>query len=313
MATLVQVPREEAEVKGKDVKKEAVKERGLCKEEEVKERDLCKEEEVKEKDLCKEEKVKEKDLCKEEVKEKGLCMEEEVKEKDLCKEEEVKEKYLCMEEVKVKNLNKEEVEEKNEQVEPKTGVAFTLSLESGKRLLATGVRKKKVMGLSFKIYAFGLYADHVNMKEVVRSKFPKMPEKPGQDMYDLVINSDFELSVRLVIVFRGLTMNLVRKQFDSGLGASIKKLSGEKHEELLSKVMERASDSIKLPVGSVIEITRFRGFTMQTKVKGEIVGELESELLCRAYISMYLGDEPLDEDAKESLGASIISLCSPDA
>ncbi|XP_031480645.1 chalcone isomerase-like protein 1 [Nymphaea colorata] len=287
MATLVEVHKEEVEVKEKDLKKE----------EEVKEKDLNKLEEVKEKDMKKEEEVKEKDLNKlEEVKENDLKKEEEVKEKDLNKLEEVKEKDLT--------------EEKVEEVEPKTGVAFPLTLENRKRLHATGLRKKKVMGISFKIYAFGLYADHVKMKEVIQSKFPKMPEKPEQDMYDLVINSDFEMTVKLVIVFRGLTMSLVRKQFDTGLGASIKKLSGEKHEELLSKVMERASDSIKLPVGSVIEITRFPGFVMQTKVKGEIVGGLESELLCRAYISMYLGDEPLDEDAKESFGASIISLCS---
>ncbi|KAF3793661.1 Fatty-acid-binding protein 1 [Nymphaea thermarum] len=282
MATLVEVHKEEVEVKEKDLKKEA--------EVEVKEKDLKKEEEVMEKDLNKLEEVKLNDLKKE----------EEVKEKDLNKLEEVKEK----------DLNEEEVEEKKEEIEPKTGVAFPLTLENGKRLHATGLRKKKVMGLSFKIYAFGLYVDHVKMKEVVQSKFPKMPEKPEQDMYDLIINSDFEMTVKLVIVFRGLTMSLVRKQFDTGLGASIKKLSGEKHEELLSKVMERASDSIKLPVGSVIEITRFPGFVMQTKVKGEIVGGLESELLCRAYISMYLGDEPLDEDTKESFGASIISLCS---
>lgn len=43
-------------------------------------------------------------------------------------------------------------------------------------------------------------------------------------------------------------------------------------------------------------------------VKGEIVSKVESELLCRAFIYMYLGDDPFDKDAKEKFGASMLSL-----
>lgn len=55
-------------------------------------------------------------------------------------------------------------------------------------------------------------------------------------MYQAVIDSDFGLTVRLVIVFSGLTMNMVKKNFDEGLGASIKKLTGgKKDDELANK------------------------------------------------------------------------------
>lgn len=55
-------------------------------------------------------------------------------------------------------------------------------------------------------------------------------------MYQLVIDSDVEMVVRLVIVFTGLPMSLVKKKFGDGLGASIKKLSGGiKDDELTSK------------------------------------------------------------------------------
>ncbi|KAI3868889.1 hypothetical protein MKX03_036418, partial [Papaver bracteatum] len=52
-------------------------------------------------------------------------------------------------------------------------------------------------------------------------------------MYQMVIDSDVGMIVRLVIVFGNLTMNMVKKNFDEGLGGSIKKLNGgKKNEEL---------------------------------------------------------------------------------
>ncbi|XP_031283672.1 fatty-acid-binding protein 1-like [Pistacia vera] len=72
--------------------------------------------------------------------------------------------------------------------------------------------------------------------------------------------------------------------------------------------MGQASDDMKLPSGSVIEISRLPGHILETKVKGELISRVESELLCRAYINMYLGDDPLDKEAKEKFGTSMLSL-----
>lgn len=104
--------------------------------------------------------------------------------------------------------------------------------------------------------------------------------------------------------------------------------------------MGEASDDIKLTAGSVIEITRLPGYTLETKgkdtmtksrifpcfsfdwvrnlttkncvwlvaVMGEVVSKVESELLCRAYIHMYLGDDAFDKDAREKFGVSLLSL-----
>lgn len=43
-------------------------------------------------------------------------------------------------------------------------------------------------------------------------------------------------------------------------------------------------------------------------VIGEVVSKVESELLCRAHVNMYLGDDPLDKDAKEKFGMSLFAL-----
>jgi hypothetical protein len=43
-------------------------------------------------------------------------------------------------------------------------------------------------------------------------------------------------------------------------------------------------------------------------VAGEVVSKVESELLSRAYIHMFLGDDALDKDAREKFGTYLLSL-----
>lgn len=209
------------------------------------------------------------------------------------------------------DVPKDEVKEEEVavEVETKSGVSFPVKLNDGKRLNSVGLRKKSMLGLGIKIYGFGMYADNEKLKDLLKSKIGKAPEKPTKEMFQVIIDSDVEIMVRLVIVFSSITMNMVKKNFDEGLGASIKKLNGgKKNEELSKKVMGEASDDIKLTSGSVIEISRLPGYTLQTKVIGEVVSSVESELLCRAYMHMYLGDDPFDKDAKEKFGRSLLSL-----
>ncbi|GMP29393.1 hypothetical protein CsSME_00004517 [Camellia sinensis var. sinensis] len=154
----------------------------------------------------------------------------------------------------------------------------------------------------------GIYADNETLKDLLRTKIGKAPTKPTKEMYQLVIDSDVGMLVRLVMVFSNLTMSMVRKNFDEVLGASIKKLTGGKNDELTKKIMGEASDDIKLTCGSIIEISRLPGYTLQTKVMDEVVSKVESELLCRAYTHMYLGDDPFDKEAKEKFGMTLLSL-----
>ncbi|KAK4409949.1 hypothetical protein Sango_0067900 [Sesamum angolense] len=79
---------------------------------------------------------------------------------------------------------------------------------------------------------------------------------------------------------KAVGLRKMRKNFDEGLGASIKKFTEGKNQELTKTIMVEASD-IKL-----------------TLVKDEIVSTVESEQLCRAYIYLYLGEEPLAKEGK---------------
>ncbi|KAF9590227.1 hypothetical protein IFM89_032005 [Coptis chinensis] len=202
------------------------------------------------------------------------------------------------------------------EVEPKTGVSFPVKLADGKQLNSVGLRKKSLLGV-------GLYADNEKLKELMRTKIGKAPAKPTKEMYQVVVDGDVGLTLRMVIVYGSLTMNMVKKNHEDCLGTSIKKLNGgRKDDELTNKVMGGASDAIKLSAGSVIEVTKSPGYVLQTKgkaivmhylvvvfhMKDEVVSTVENELLSRAYFHMYFGDDPVDKEAKENFGMSLLSL-----
>ena len=93
-----------------------------------------------------------------------------------------------------------------------------------------------VISLNVLQYYTGIYADNDKLKDLLNLKIGQSPAKPTDEIYQMVIDSDAEMVVKLVIVFSALTMSLVKKSFDEGLGASIKKLTGgKKNDELASK------------------------------------------------------------------------------
>ncbi|KAI3882476.1 hypothetical protein MKW92_003370 [Papaver armeniacum] len=196
---------------------------------------------------------------------------------------------------------KEEMKTKEENVHPNL-------TKYGCLLDAVGMRKKTILGLGIKIYMALVIANHVNLVfDIYSSGLPQAPSKPSKEMYQLVIDSDVGMMVRLVMVFGSLTMNMVKKNFDEGFGGSIKKLNGgKKNDELTNKVMGAASDDIKLSLGSELKSLGFQDSFL--KQMDEVVSKVESELLCRAYVHMYLGDDPLDKEAKERFGMSLLSM-----
>ncbi|XWS30410.1 hypothetical protein CRYUN_Cryun24cG0115100 [Craigia yunnanensis] len=149
------------------------------------------------------------------------------------------------------------------EVEPKTGVSFPVKLDDWKQLNRVGLRKKSMLGMGIKIYGFGMYIDNEKLKDLLKSEIGIAPEKPRSS-----IRTHFKLLVSLD-----------------------------------DRVMGQASDDIKLTPGSLIEISRLPGYVLQTTVMGEVVTKEESELLCRAYTHMYLGDDALDKDAKDKFDA----------
>lgn len=62
------------------------------------------------------------------------------------------------EEKRVAELRDEaEKEEVAVEVEPKSGVSFQVKLDDGKQLGCVGLRRKQALGMSLKIYGFGIF------------------------------------------------------------------------------------------------------------------------------------------------------------
>ncbi|GKV37196.1 hypothetical protein SLEP1_g45254 [Rubroshorea leprosula] len=196
------------------------------------------------------------------------------------------------------------------EVEPQTGISFPVTLDDGKlQLNCVCVRKKSMLGVGVKISTNGMYTDNEKLKDLLKSKIGAAPAKPTSQMYDLVIDSDVPMTIRMVIVFSGLTMNMVKKGMADNLATVIKKLNGgKKNDELSKTVLGPASDEIKLKPGSVLEFSRLPGHVLQTKVMGEMISKVESELLCRAFIHGYIGDDAQDKETKERYGMALLSL-----
>ncbi|KAL1564238.1 hypothetical protein AAHA92_06608 [Salvia divinorum] len=132
-----------------------------------------------------------------------------------------------------------------------------LIISVAKQLNSVGMRKKSVFAINIKMYGYGIHADNDKVQDLlIRVKSGKAEYKATEEM---------------VFVFSNLAMSMVRNSFGEGLGASIKKLTGKKDEEFAKMIMGEASDAIK-----------------PKAVRGEIASTVQSRLLCRAYVNMYV-------------------------
>ncbi|KAF5184637.1 fatty-acid-binding protein, partial [Thalictrum thalictroides] len=67
-------------------------------------------------------------------------------------------------------------------------------------------------------------------------------------------------------------------------------------------------DEIKLPSGSVIDLSREHGHVLRTTINGKDVGNIQSKLLCQAVLDLYIGEDPFDAQAKEDTKLNLASL-----
>ncbi|KAH9301882.1 hypothetical protein KI387_013465, partial [Taxus chinensis] len=200
----------------------------------------------------------------------------------------------------------------NMAVEPNTGVSFPSSLDENKKLAGVGVRKKNIFGFtSINVYAFGLYADKLSLQEKLLDKYRKQSEtelKENKEFYEDVIGNDLGLTVRLEIVYSRLSIGSVRSAFEESIGNRLWKFSGTENKELLQRFTSQFKDDYKLPRGTKIDISRLPGHILQTKIDDKEIGSIQSKLLCQSLFDLYIGEDPLDKQAKEKIGLGLVSL-----
>lgn len=193
--------------------------------------------------------------------------------------------------------------------EPSTGVCFPSSIAGTQQLAGTGLRKKSIIGLkNITVYAFGVYADEASLKDKLGGKYTQQfagDLQENKSFYDDVVASDFDLTVRLVIVYGRLKIGSVRSAFEDSIGSRIKKFNGSDDHPLLQSFTSAFKDDIKLPKGTIIDITRHHDHVLTTKIDGTEVGSVQSSLLCRSFMDLYMGEDPFDVKGREEIGSKL--------
>ncbi|CAN6199503.1 unnamed protein product [Urochloa humidicola] len=197
-------------------------------------------------------------------------------------------------------------------VEPRTGVAFPTEASSGRRLLGVGLRKTSVLGLkSIDVYAFGMYADGNDLKQLLKEKYQKFSAselKGNAELINDVLEHDIRMTVNLQIVYGRLSIRSVRSAFEKSVGSRLQKFGGQDTKELLQSFVAIFKDEYKLPKGSVIELSRESDHVLKISIEGKEVGSIQSKLLCRSIMDLYIGDDPFDRNAKDDVQENIASI-----
>ncbi|XP_073016041.1 fatty-acid-binding protein 1 [Primulina eburnea] len=194
--------------------------------------------------------------------------------------------------------------------ESRTGMSFPAVLWDSQCLLGVGLRKKAVLGLkNIDVYAFGVYADHDDVKKFLSEKHgdflvPKLNEELTEDLME----SGVSMTVRLQIVYGRLSIRSVRSAFEESVGSRLQKFGGLDNKELLQRFTSQFKDDIKIPRGSIIDLSREQGHVLRTTIDGKDVGSIESELLCRSVLDLYIGKESFDKIAREDVARNLASL-----
>ncbi|KVI03948.1 Chalcone isomerase, partial [Cynara cardunculus var. scolymus] len=178
--------------------------------------------------------------------------------------------------------------------ESKTGFSFPAVLKDSQGLLGIGLRRKAVFGLkNIDVYAFGVYADDNDIKNFLSEKYGTLltNELKQKEVTQDLMESDISVTVRLQIVYGKLSIRSVRNAFEDSVGSRLKKFGGSENKELLQKFTSQFSDEYKIPRGSIIDLSKEKGYVLRTTIDGKEVGSVQSQLLCRSILDLYIGDE----------------------
>ncbi|KAL2942789.1 Fatty-acid-binding protein 1 [Bienertia sinuspersici] len=189
--------------------------------------------------------------------------------------------------------------------ESKTGSCFPGVVKDSQTLLGIGLRRKSIFGLkNVDVYAFGIYANEDEVQKNLKEnhgKFSASDLKENKDFSEELLKSDINMTVRLQIVYSRLSIRSVRNAFEESIGSRLQKFGGPDNKELLYRFTSQFKDDMKIPKGSVIELSRDHGHVLHTKIDGVEVGSIKSKLLCQSVLDLYIGEDPFDRQAKEHI------------
>lgn len=204
--------------------------------------------------------------------------------------------------------------------EPKTGIDFPsllscknqISSSSCQVLAGIGIKTLNIVRIkTVKIYAFGLYIKPDGLCAQLPENcgsFSAEELKNNVGFYENLLRSDLEMTVRLVVHYKGLRAGMVRSAFDSSLRNRLKKINGEEDDEGLHIFNSYFSENLPLSSGTVIDFRRLSGGQLKTEMNGSLIGNIYSNDFCRALFDIYIGDPPVSLKAKQEVAEKVWQL-----
>eukprot|EP00250_Pteridium_aquilinum_P034995 c8432_g1_i1 orf=200-1156(-) len=205
-------------------------------------------------------------------------------------------------------------------LEPKTKIEFPSFLSckdrssgaSSQVLAGVGINSLNIVRIkTIRIYAFGFYINPDGLMAQLGGNYGSFSAeelKNNPAFYEDLLRHDLEMTVRLVVHYKGLRAGMVRSAFDSSLRNRLKKIKGEEDDEGLHIFNSYFSESLTLTRGTIIDFQRLSGGQLRTEINGSLIGNIYSNDFCRALFDIYIGDPPVSLRAKQEVGEKISQL-----
>lgn len=184
-------------------------------------------------------------------------------------------------------------------LEPVTGLTFKGEFCSRSNQSACpsfagrGARLKNVAGIKVKVYAAGVFVDETAAKK----KFRANSHLPAIETFAL--SNDIEKTIQLIFA-RGVKGASVLAALDERLKP---KLEGTPELTAFRELF----DGLKVEKGNQISFTADYG-VLTTRANNKSLGAINSKVLCDALFDIYLGKEPVINELKQEVGASLSKL-----
>lgn len=198
---------------------------------------------------------------------------------------------------------------------PPSGSPPAMSAHDRQVLAGVGVRGKNLMVKSLSIYAFGLYVEPAVLRAELGEKYAGIPPaqlKVSDEFFKDLLSRELGMTVRLVVHYKGLSRDMVRKAFETSLKNRLRKYGGGDDEPGLLAFSRHFSQPMEISRGTIIDVRWQKGGCLSMSVSGKAMDTIVSAKLCRAFFDLYIGEPPVSPRAKQEIGeafAKMLTAC----
>ena len=212
--------------------------------------------------------------------------------------------------------------------EPETEVRFPVTLtvvdkDTQHELMGVGVRVKKKFFMNFNVYAMGFYVDREGALEALREPAGKLSAaklETSKKFRKALLGDTFGKTMRLVMV-RDVDADDMAEAFEDALWPRMKAYVVDE-EDRAKEARDRAAAKQALDTfrgyfekeaeeDQVMDFTWLPEDELYAVVDGKRHKVVENAALCWALFDVFLGDDPISEDANEAFHEGLHELLHP--